>query len=215
MRNVRRSSRRWSNAGEVPAAGMDDEPVRAQLAARPLAAVGAVPRADALAASDGLCENEHRVACDGRPGAGRRREAERGLERLDAAAEQVGEDAVDLVERAVHRPRVAVEPLPASRDQPEHDDHRLVVGEHQRRQPVPGTDAIATAHAALPLDRDPELLERRDVAAHRAGVDRQTLGDLSTRRQRAGLEHLEQLEQPSRGRLHGRESTTDRGQKLP
>ena len=43
-----------------------------------------------------------------------------------------------FVERAVDGPRLGVEPLPAGGDEAEDDDDRLVVGEHQRREPEPG-----------------------------------------------------------------------------
>ena len=120
-----------------------------------------------------------------------------------------------FVERALDGPRVAVEPLPPRCDQSEDDDHRLVVGEHQRRQPVAGPHAIPPADASLALDRDAEILERGDVAAHRPRVDREPSGDLAARRQGARLEKLEQLEQPGGRRLHGSQSSTDRGRDLP
>jgi hypothetical protein len=63
----------------------------------------------------------------------------------------------------------APEPRVASR--PEHDDDRLLVAEHQRRQPVARPDPVAPADAALALDRDPELLQHADVAPRRARVD--------------------------------------------
>ena len=48
-----------------------------------------------------------------------------------------GQHAVDLRGRAVDRGGSLL-PRAADREQAEHDDDRLVVGEHQRRQPVPG-----------------------------------------------------------------------------
>ena len=124
--------------GEVPAGRMDDEAVGAQLAPGPLARVGAVPGPDAAPAADGVGEQEDGVARHRRPGPRRGGEAERRLERDDPPAEEVGQHAVDLRERAVGRALAAVEPLPARRDQPEHDGDRLVVREHERRQAVPG-----------------------------------------------------------------------------
>jgi hypothetical protein len=94
------------------------------------------------------------------------------------------------------------EPDLAGCDDAERYDHRLVVVEHERRQPVARPDAVAAADAALSFDRDPELLQRRDVAPDGAPIDLQPLGDLGPRRNRLGLQQLEQLEQ-SGGRCHG------------
>ena len=86
---------------------------------------------------------------------GTRREVECRLERLDRPPQTVGQDAVDLRKRAVDRLRRAGQPEPASCLHAERDGDRLVVGEHERREPVAGTDAVPAADAALPLDRDP------------------------------------------------------------
>ena len=188
--------------GQVPPGGVDDEPVRAQLASGPLAGEGAVGRSDAFPAPDRLGEEQDRVSGDGRARAGGRGEPERRLERLDAAPERVGKDAVDLRERALDRPGVAVEPLPTGRDQPEDDDHGFVVREHERRQAVARPHAVAAPDAALPFDRNAEILERRDVAPHGAGVDGEPLGDLPARRERPGLKDVEELEEPGCRGLH-------------
>ena len=70
-----------------------------------------------------------------------------------------------------------VEPQPARGDEPEDDCHRLVVAEHQRRQPVAGPETVAAAHASLALDRDAQLLERFDVPADSAPIDTKVVGD--------------------------------------
>ena len=91
---------------------------------------------------------------------------------------------------------------PASREQAEDDRHRVVLGQHERRQPEPGAHAVAAADAALALDRDAELLERRDVAPHRAAVDLQPVGDLPAGDERPRLEELQQVEQSGAGFEH-------------
>ena len=154
----------------------------------------------------GVGEQERGAAGDRRRRLGRRREAERRLERLDAAADGVRQDAVDLRERAVHA--VGREPEPPGRDEPEHDRRRLVVGEHERRQPEAGPEAVAAADAALALDRDAELLQRRDVAPDRPPVDPELVGDLATRHERTRLQELEQLEEARRRRGHDAKSST-------
>src|ERR1043165_9898166 len=79
-----------------------------------------------------------------------------------------------------------------------------------RRSPSP-----SAADAALALDGDAELLERRDVAPDRAGIDREPVGDLAAGRDGLGLQELEQLEQPGGGRRHARKSTMNRGRDRP
>ena len=91
---------------------------------------------------------------------------------------------------------------PLRRHQAEHDHHRLVLGQHERRQPEPGPHAVPAADAALALDRNPELLKRRHVAPHRAAVDLQAIGDLLAGRERPGLEQLQQVEEAGAGFEH-------------
>ena len=162
---------------EVPAPGVDDEAVRAELALAPLARERAVRGAHATPAPDRVGE---------RAGAPPPRPARRAvaalvnadvrLERLDLRRRSVaGRTRMDLRERALDGSASRVEPEPPRGDQPEHDHHDLVVAQHQRRQPVAGPQAIAAADAALALDRDAELLQAVDVAPHRAGVDAEAL----------------------------------------
>ena len=82
---------------------------------------------------------------------------------------------------------------------PEHHDHRFVVAQHQRRQPEARAHPVAAADSALPLDRNPELLQHRDVAPDRSRIDAQPVGELSSGHDRPGLENLEEGEE-SRGR---------------
>jgi len=92
-----------------------------------------------------------------------------------------------------------VQPKAPGGQQAERDDDRLVVRQHQRRQSVAGTDAVATADATLTLDGNPELFEGGDVAAHRPATDLEALADLASGDQRSFLEQLEERQQ-SRGR---------------
>ena len=201
--------------GEVPAAGVDDEAVGTELAPRPGAVERAVAALHAEPSADGLGEEEHGVARDRSAGPRGGGEPERRLERLDPASERVREHAMELLESAVDRRRFAREALPPSRDEPEHDDDRLVAGEHERRQPVAGPHAVAAADASLTLDGDSQILEGRDVAPHGARVDLEVGGDLPPRDERTRLEELEQLEEPGGRCLHPGESLTDRGRDTP
>ena len=89
--------------GEVPAAGVDDEPVGTELAPRPGAVERAVAGLHAEPSPDRLGEEEDGVARDRSAGPRCGREPERRLERLDPASERVREHAMELLERAVDR----------------------------------------------------------------------------------------------------------------
>jgi hypothetical protein len=130
-----------------------------------------------------------RLACDRRA-----REGERRLERLDPAAQRFGQNAADLRQRAV-RPVGIAERKAARGGQAQHDSCRLVLGQHQRWQAIPGAKPIAAAHATFAFDRDPEPLQRGDVAPHCAPVDVQPVAELTSGHQRFRLEDFEQLEQ--------------------
>ena len=187
---------------QIPAAAMDDQAVRAELALGLVSGERAIRDVQPPTAADRVCEQQHRAGV-GRRGSPRAREAEGLLERLHLASERRRQHPVDLRERAVDRRGGAVVAGAAVRKQPEHDDDRLLVGEHQRRQPVAGADPVAAADAALPLDGDAELLQHADVAPRRARVDAEAVGDLAPGRERPRLQQLEQLEQSGGGRGHG------------
>ena len=89
----------------------------------------------------------------------------------------------------------------ARRPSTTHD--RFVVAQHQGREPVARAHAVAAADAALPLDRDAELLERRDVPAKRAGR-RSRAGPASSLPVATGCvcRGLEEREQPGGWRGH-------------
>src|SRR4029079_4387818 len=74
------------------------------------------------------------------------------------------------------------------------------------RKRLPRRDGLAPADAALPLPRDPELLQRLDVATNRTRVDLQPIRDLPPRDQGFRLEKLEELEEPG-GRCEHDRST--------
>jgi hypothetical protein len=199
---------------DVPAPGVDDEAVRTELSLRLLTGKRVVSGVEAAAATDrvGELEHERRIrGCTARRG----REVERLLERLDLAAERRGQHSVDLRQRSGDGIRGAIAAGLAGREEAEHDRDRLLVFEHQRRQPIPRADPVAAADASLSFDRDSEALQDADVAPHRARVDLEPVGDLAPGRQRPRLEQLEQLEQARGRRGHLGESSTDSGRKAP
>ena len=109
---------------------------------------------------------------------------------------------MDLGERIVGCRAFGVEPETAGREEAEHQHDRFVVAQHQGREPVARAHAVAAADASLPLDRDAELLERRDVPAKRADVDLEPVRELPARRDRLRLQGLEEREQPRGWRGH-------------
>src|SRR5262245_15057019 len=113
---------------------------------------------------------------------------------------------MDLCERALDRLLRAGQPEPPRRLHAERDGDRLVVGEHQRRQPIARADSVAPSDAALAFYRDPELLQRLDVAPNRARVDLELIRDLPPRDEGFRLEKLEELEKPG-GRCEHDRST--------
>ena len=189
---------------EIPAPGVDDKAVRAQLPPRLLARERSVRAPNPPPPPDDVREEKHGVAPHRRDLARSRGEVERRLERLHAPPQTVRQDAADLQECALGRLRRPGQPEPSRRLDSERDGHRLVVREHERRQPVAGTDAVPTPDTALPLHRDAELLQRADIATDRARVDLEPIRDLTTREQRLRLEQLEQLQESGRRGEHAR-----------
>ena len=116
IRNVRRSSRRWSCAARYQRAEWTTSPYGLSSRRVRSPEIRPVRGAHAAPAADGVGEQQHGVARDRRARARRGGEAERRLERLDAAAQQVGQHAVDLRERPVGRaPRRCRAPAGARR----------------------------------------------------------------------------------------------------
>lgn len=187
---------------------MEDEAERAELARGGDALERDVHAPDPPPPADRVGEEECALAGDGcgeRVAGG---EAERRLERLDLAAQTYRQHPVDLLECTLDGGHLAGQPEPPRGEQAEHDRDGLVAGQHQRRQLVAGTHPVAAGETALTLDRNPELLERRDVAPDGPDVDAEPLGQLAPGRNRAGLERLEQLEQAKRGRGHRSQSSS-------
>ena len=84
---------------------------------------------------------------------------------------------MDLRERSLDGALGARQPEATGGDRPERDDDRLLVREHERRDPEARADPVAAPHAALALDRNAELLQPSDVAPHRSRIDVEPVGD--------------------------------------
>ena len=122
---------------------------------------------------------------------------------------------MDLDERALDSLGRTREAEPPRSLYAECNRYGLVVRQHQRREPEPGTDPVAASDAALPLDRDAEVLQLGDVAAGGATVDTETVGDLAPGDERLRLEELEQLEQSCGRREHGESQAQRAGEIRP
>ena len=122
--------------GQVPPPRVDDEAVWAQLAPGFVTRERAVRHADPLPPPDGVGEHEHRVPRHRRLPRRAGGEVERRLERLHTSAQPVGQNAVDLRERALDRFLRTGQPEPSRGLDAERDGDRLVVGEHERRKSV-------------------------------------------------------------------------------
>ena len=201
-RNVR-SSPAVVVGESAPAAGVEDKPVRAQVAVGGLAREGAVarayphPPADRIGRQDQLLARHGRSRC-----ADRNREAECRLERFDPAAKPGRQDAVDLGQRIVGRRAFVSSPKRRGASRPSTSTTASSSLSIRERKPVARAHVVAAADAALPLDQDAELLERRDVPAKRADVDLEQVRGLLARRDRLRLQGLEEREQPGGGRGH-------------
>ena len=135
--NVRRSSRRWSYAARYQRPEWTTSPCAAQLAPRLVARERAVRPANSASPPDRRRRGGGRCCPAPAPAPARTRgEVERRLERLDLTPEPVGQDAVDLHERALGRLRRPGQPEASRRLDPERDRDGLVVREHERRQAV-------------------------------------------------------------------------------
>ena len=114
----------------------------------------------------------------------------------------VGQDPVELGQRPPDRQSRAHQTHALHREQAQHQDQGLLVGEHEGWQLEPRAHPVAARPATLRLDRDAHLLEAEDVAAHRARGHLEPLGDLVAAQPPAGLEQLQQGEEALLGEIH-------------
>jgi hypothetical protein len=87
-------------------------------------------------------------------------------------------------------------------DETEDHRHRLVVGEHQRRQLEAGAQPIATVPAAVGGDRDAELGQGAGIPPDGPFVDAEARGEVGAGEPVVGLEQLEQGEDAGGGMGH-------------
>jgi len=144
----------------------------------------------AAPATDGLRDREQRLA------GGRRRrrrlaqEADLVAQTLDPLCEPLRQDAGDLRQRLAGR-----DPSPLGDHEADRHRGRLVVGEHQRRQPGPGAQPVAAPDPGLAVDGDADVVEGDGVAANRPLGHAQVGRGRTSVHDRAALQKLEKREQ--------------------
>ncbi|GAA3161178.1 hypothetical protein GCM10020001_101810 [Nonomuraea salmonea] len=175
---------------------------------------GGVADGDGAVVADGVGDGEQNagvgrcVGCGGGPGRGG--EGERAEEGVEPVGEASGQDAADLDGGGLRGRAGAL-----CGDEAEQDGQRLLIGEHERRQAVAGGEAVAAVAAADRFDRDVEVDEVVDVAAHGAFVDAEAVGQLGDGAGAARLEQLQEGEDAGGGSRHVLKSAADTGRILP
>jgi hypothetical protein len=204
-------------AGQVPPAAVEHDPVRVDRAGGRLPVARAVLEAHLAAVVRGHAEREERPGVDLVALAGRIPGQEppphRVAGRLDLPPEGVRQHAVELGEGALDRVRGGGEPDAPAGEQAQHDGQRLFAGEHERRQLVAGAQPVAARAADLGADRDADLLERRDVAAHGPGRHAEPARQVGAGEAVVRLQQLEQGEQAGGRMLHSRSVFVEGGPK--
>ena len=119
---------------------------------------------------------------------------------VDLTAEPVGQDRLQLGQRAGTGLLDAGDP--GRRGEADGDGHRLLVVEQQRRQLGADAEPVVPVPAAYGIDRIVESAQPLDVVAYRPRSDAETLGELTTGPDGAGLEQPEHGQQSRRTFSH-------------
>ena len=129
-------------------------------------------------------------------------DGERLLDRRHAGAHVGRQDPIQLGQRSLDGRRIRHQTQPAGGEQAEGQGQGFVVGEDERREAEPRPQPVPAVTAALGFDRDTEILQHRDVAADRAEVDLQSLGQLRTGELATRLKQLQDRENACRRVVH-------------
>jgi len=146
-------------------------------------------------------QQRRRVGESGETTQGRKRQG--ALDCLDPAAQSIRQHAVDLGQGAFDSRRCLAEADPARDEQTQNQGQRFLFGKHHRRQLVAGPQTVAAVSAGLGFDRYAELLERADVAPHRAPIHIQTLCQLAAAEARPGLQQFQDGQHAGGRMVHG------------
>src|ERR1700730_6162020 len=154
------------------------------------AVAGCRPKGEQRGRVGGASHGERRPQRDAGPGG------------ADAATQLVGEDPVELGQRSLHGAPLLHEAQSRGGKQADHQGQRLLVGEHQRRQPVAWPQAIAPCRSALALHGYAHLLQAGHVAPNGPDVHLQAIRYLAGGHAPVRLKELEQREQPAQRCVH-------------
>ncbi len=184
----------------VPAASMEDEPVRVERALTAAPIPCGVVNGDGAPLVGGFGEFKQ----DGCPGrntySAGRGEPCGGQQRAQAVRQRARQDALQLRHRAVGRGDLGgQQPGATAGSEAEHDRDRLVVGQHEWRELVATRQPVAAVAAATGLNRDAEVGKVLGVTAHGPLIDAETLSELTDRVLAASLQQPEQSEHARRG----------------
>jgi predicted enzyme related to lactoylglutathione lyase len=187
----------------VPPAGVDDQAVGVQHpVGAPALPVGIADR-DRPGAAHRIGQRQQHL------GVGRRspvRPGGRGHgagHRRQPAPHALRQHPADLRQgRLGGRARCGRTPRQAAGQEAEHDGERLVLVEHERREPVPARQPVATVPAADRLDRHVEVEQVADVAPEGPLVDVQPARQLGCGPGTTRLQELQQRQHPGRRSSH-------------
>src|SRR5215472_7865806 len=167
-------------ADHIPEPYMIDQAIRVNGAFGLVGAACAVAHPDTplLPGSGTKCE-DHRASWRRHVGLRRDEIEDEGLlNRLYAFTQGCWQHAVNFSERAFAGWRSYGQAEPPGSQQAESERQGLIFGKHQWGQFEAGEQAIGAIAPALGLDRNAEVLQHGNVAAHAADIDFQALGQL-------------------------------------
>ena len=186
----------------VPSSAAEAEAVGVEIAPALPAVCGAVVQVHALVFVRRMAQGHQRRAVRFHRHRFARLEPHRRLHRVQPPLEPFGQHAFQLGLRARQGRDAGVQSQVARGEQADRKRQRLRIGEHHRRQLETGHQHVGAVAAALGGDRDPELLEQRDVAPQRAHVHVDALRQLWAADAAAALQQLEHGEHARGGVGH-------------
>ena len=192
----------------IPVPAAVHEAVRVEVALGFVSPRGAVAHPNARLGFRGGGERAEHEGGGVRVGGAREVERHGFVDRAHAPFQVGRHHALELGLGAADGGRAFRESEPARGEQTDREGERLVVGEHHRGQLVPGDEHVGAVAPALGRDRNAELLEGPDVAAHGARVHLEPPRELRAAHPAVGLEQLEHREDACRRPGHEEECSS-------
>ena len=122
---------------------------------------------------------------------------------LDAFAQSRRQDPLDLGKRSLDCRRGYGQTKFTGSQQTEGKCKRLFLREHQRGQLEARPQSIGTVTSPSSLNRNTQVLQHRDIAAHRPRVDLKTFSNLRPTQLLVRLQQLQDGQNPCCGEIHG------------